>query len=229
VILGARFVVIRCALALAAALPAAGCRGSEPGPVPDGVVVSTDDLAQLIAVLPGATGWTAKWAVVPSGPERRLRADLDKSRLYDPADPSFEMQATLADALKEARYVEGRQRAWSGAREDEADIAHSFATVLAPPQGAQTALDASRAFAEDWYTTIEHQQIRDVDVAEGLGDASWALEGGTKFAGFAELAWVRGNAQLSVYVNCTPCDGEPATAARQWADAIDAKLLAVTS
>jgi hypothetical protein len=56
--------------------------------------------------------------------------------------------------------------------------------------------------------------------AAGLGEESWAVRG---IAYFVEIGWVRGNAVLGVYVNCTPCapDSDLPQEARRWADAID--------
>ena len=207
---------------LAGALLAAGCTSSEPAAT-SGVEFGADDLPRLVAVSPKATGWkSVKWTVMPGTSRPGTRAELDRGIGLDTADPSFELQATMSVALQDAGFVESRQRVW----QSEASIAHSFATLFETREGAQDALGAARDFADGWYPEIEHRPIREVGTADGLGGRSWAVQGGTERAGFVELAWVRDNVQLGVYLNCFVCSSELAAAARTWADAIDAEALA---
>jgi hypothetical protein len=213
-------------VALTGTLLTAGCTGSEPTTTPAHVELGSNDLAGLVAVSPTATGWrSTEWRVMPGASGPRTRAELDRGLGLDPSDPSFEIQATLTVALQDAGFVVTRQRVWQG----EAGVAHSFATLFETREGAQDALGASRDFAADWYPEIERRPIRDVDAADGLGDKSWAVQGGRDEAGFVELAWVRGTAQLGVYLNCSPCSSDLAAAARSWADAIDAEALATAA
>ena len=81
-------------------------------------------------------------------------------------------------------------------------------------------MEAEHEFARHWFPEFEQQEIHDIG-AEGIGEQSWAVRGGTDNAGFVEIGWTRANAVLSVYVTCNPCDSDVADAARRWADEID--------
>jgi hypothetical protein len=108
---------------------------------------------------------------------------------------------------------------------DDGKKASSFADLYSTPEGARSALRAGEAFAAEWFPTIEHRQVEDLDVGD-LGDARWAVRHGADAAAFVEIGWVRGNAVLGVYVDCSPCESDLATAARRWADAVDAAAVA---
>ena len=77
-----------------------------------------------------------------------------------------------------------------------------------------------KEFAHLWFPEFEHQEIREIE-ADGIGEESWAVRGGTDDAGFVEIGWRRANATLAVYVNCRPCESDLADAARRWAKTID--------
>ena len=98
--------------------------------------------------------------------------------------------------------------------------ASSFANLVATPEAAKAALEAENGFAHHWFPEFEHQKIREIE-ADGIGEESWAVRGGTDDAGFVEIGWRRANAVLAVYVNCRPCESDLADAARRWAQKID--------
>ena len=98
--------------------------------------------------------------------------------------------------------------------------ASSFAYLVATRDTARAALEAEKEFAHHWFPEFEHQEIREIE-ADGIGEESWAVRGGTDDAGFVEIGWRRANATLAVYVNCRPCESDLADAARGWAMKID--------
>ena len=205
------------AAALATAVVAAGCGESEP------VAASADaetprlesgDLGPLVAASPESTGW--EWTAKRETPAPMTRADIEKY------EATYPIQATLQEAQLEAGLVEAQQSSWW----DTAKKGSSFATLFETPEGARDALAAEREFAQGWFTDVERQQIRDVGVADGLGEESWAVQSGSGENGFVEIGWTRGNAVLAVYLTCGACATDVAQAARRWADAIDEKAIA---
>ena len=70
------------------------------------------------------------------------------------------------------------------------------------------------------YPEFAHHEIREIE-ADGIGEESWAVRGGTDDAGFVEIGWRRANAVLAVYVDCGRCESDVADAARRWAQTID--------
>ena len=84
------------------------------------------------------------------------------------------------------------------------------------PTRREQRLEAEKEFAHHWFPEFEHQEIREIE-ADGIGEESWAVRGGTDDSGFVEIGWRRANATLAVYVNCRPCESDLADAARRWA------------
>jgi hypothetical protein len=60
---------------------------------------------------------------------------------------------------------------------------------------ATAALEAENEFAHHWFPEFEHQEIREIE-ADGIGEESWAVRGGTDSSGFVEIGWRRANAVL---------------------------------
>jgi hypothetical protein len=198
---------------LCAALLAAGCGDStESVDADDGAKrLAIDDLRPLVTVSPNATGWS--WDVEP---QTHLRTP-SPPRL-DEAEPSYVIQKALLDAYTHAGLVKAATSSWW----DYANVkkASSFAYLVATPDTARAALEAEKEFAHHWFPEFEHQEIREIE-ADGIGEESWAVRGGTDDSGFVEIGWRRANATLAVYVNCRPCDSDLADAARSWAKKID--------
>ena len=200
--------VVLCAVSLAA-----GCAGSDQGTEPtDGAKqLTVEALRPLVTLSPDATGWS--WDVEP---QTHLRPP-SPPRL-DEAEPSYALQKALLDAYTDAGLVKAATSSWW----DYANVkkASSFAYLVATGDTARAALEAEKEFAHHWFPEFEHQEIREVE-ADGIGEESWGVRGGTDDAGFVEIGWRRANATLAVYVNCRPCESDLADAARRWAMRID--------
>ena len=198
---------------LCAASLAAGCAGSDQGvDAAEGAKrLTVEDLRPLVTLSPDATGW--RWDVEP---QTHLRTPPPPT--LDEAEPSYAIQKALMDAYTDAGLVKAATSSWW----DYANVkkASSFANLVATPETATAALEAENEFAHHWFPEFEHQEIRDID-ADGIGEESWAVQGGGVEGGFVEIGWTRGNATLGVYVNCRPCQSDLADAARRWAKAID--------
>ena len=171
--------------------------------------MAADDLRPLVTISPEATGWP--WPVDP-----QTHVASPSSFELDQSEPSYRIQKAVRDAYEEAGLVRLATSSWF----DGVKKASSFANLVATPADARSAMEAEREFARHWFPEFEHQEIRDIE-AEGIGEQSWAVRGGTDDAGFVEIGWTRANAVLSVYVTCNPCDSDVADAARRWADKID--------
>jgi len=201
-------VVVLCAASLAA-----GCADSDEGrEAVDGAKrLTVEDLQPLVTVSPNATGW--RWDV-----EAQTRLQSPPPPRLDEAEPSYAIRKALLDAYTQAGLVKAATSSWW----DNANVkkASSFANLVATPEAATAALEAENEFAHRWFPEFEHQEIRDVE-ADGIGEESWAVRGGTDDSGFVEIGWRRANAVLAVYVNCRPCDSDLADAARRWATTID--------
>jgi hypothetical protein len=201
-------VVVLCAASLAA-----GCGESDQRTDAGAGAnrLAVEDLRPLVTVSPEATGWS--WDVEPQ--TRFLTPPLPR---FDESDPSYAIQTALTDAYAEAGLVKAATSSWF----DTANVkkASSFANLVATPEAARAALEAENEFAHHLFPEFEHQEIRDIE-ADGIGEESWAVRGGTDDSGFVEIGWRRANAVLAVYVNCRPCDSDLADAARRWAMKID--------
>jgi hypothetical protein len=173
--------------------------------------LTVEDLRPLVTVSPEATGWS--WDVEP---QTHLRTP-PPPRL-DEAEPSYAIQKALLDAYTDAGLVRTATSSWWDYA--NAKKASSFAYLVTTPDTARAALEAEKEFARHWFPEFEHQEIREID-ADGIGEESWAVRGGTDESGFVEIGWRRANATLAVYVNCRPCDSDLADAARSWAQKID--------
>ena len=203
-----------CAFVLfCAASFAAGCAGSDQGTEPADAAkqLTVEDLRPLVTLSPDATGWS--WDVAP---QTHLRPP-SPPRL-DETEPSYALQKALLDAYTDAGLVKAATSSWW----DYANVkkASSFAYLVATRDTARAALEAEKEFAHHWFPEFEHQEIREIE-ADGIGEESWAVRGGTDDAGFVEIGWRRANATLAVYVNCRPCESDLADAARGWAMKID--------
>ena len=198
---------------LCAASFAAGCAGSDQGTEPADAAkqLTVEDLRPLVTLSPDATGWS--WDVAP---QTHLRPP-SPPRL-DETEPSYALQKALLDAYTDAGLVKAATSSWW----DYANVkkASSFAYLVATRDTARAALEAEKEFAHHWFPEFEHQEIREIE-ADGIGEESWAVRGGTDDAGFVEIGWRRANATLAVYVNCRPCESDLADAARGWAMKID--------
>lgn len=192
---------------------AAACGGAErTGPAEGADRLAADDLQALVTVSPDATGWS--WTVDPQT-RSRSPAPFD----FDESEPSYDIQKAVAKAYEDAGLVKSATSDWwdnAGGKK-----ASSFANLVATADDAKRALEADHEFARHWFPEFEHQEIRDID-AGGIGEESWAVQGGGAKGGFVEIGWTRGNATLAVYVNCYPCRSDLADAARRWAQTIDA-------
>ena len=197
--------------AVSAALLAGGCGADEPAPG-GSLQLAEADLASLVGVSPDATGWT--WTAKP-GPREAPASAVAEWK------PTLDLQKTYRDAQLAAGLVRTASTSWW----DEGKKASSFADLYRTPEGARSALAAGKAFAAEWFPSIEHREVEELDVGR-LGDARWAVRHGTDAAAFVEIGWVRGNAVLGVYVNCIPCESDLATAARAWAEEVDAAAVA---
>ena len=200
--------VVFCAASLAA-----GCADSDQGTdAADGATrLTVEDLRPLVTLSPNATGW--RWDVEP---QTHLRTPPPPKP--DEAEPSYAIQKALTDAYTKAGLVKAATSSWwdyAGGKK-----ASSFANLVATPEAATAALEAENEFAHHWFPEFEHAEIRDID-ADGIGEESWAVQGGGVNGGFVEIGWTRGNATLGVYVNCYPCQSDLADAARRWAKTID--------
>jgi hypothetical protein len=199
-------------MALCAVSVAAGCADSDleidaaHGPKR----LAVDDLRPLVTVPPNATGWT--WNVKPQTRLLTPPIELDESA------PGHAIQKVVTDAYTDAGLVMRATSSWWDTTNRKK--ASSFANLVATPKEAKAAMEADREFARKWFPEFEHQEIREVD-ADGIGEESWAVRGGTDDAGFVEIGWRRANAVLSVYVNCSPCESDLEDAARRWAQRID--------
>ena len=199
-------------LVLASASLAAGCGSSGPASGETSAAphrVAADDLRLLVTIPPAATGWP--WPVDP-----QTHVASPSSFTLDQSEPSYRIQNAVRHAYQEAGLVRLATSSWF----DGVKKASSFANLVATPADARSAMEAEREFARHWFPEFEQQEIRDIE-AEGIGEQSWAVRGGTDDAGFVEIGWTRANAVLSVYVTCDPCDSDVADAARRWADKID--------
>jgi hypothetical protein len=202
------------AVGLASVVLLAGCGSSETGggtSSNEAARLAVEDLRTLVTVSPNATGWS--WTV---DPRTRLRSPT--SFELDTSEPSYAIQKAVTDALVDAGWVKAATSDWWD--DEEGKKASSFANLVATPEGASKAMEADHEFARHWFPDFEHQQIREID-ADGIGEQSWAVAGGSDTAGFVEIGWTRGNAVLSVYVNCSPCRANIADATRRWAKKID--------
>jgi len=192
---------------------AAGCAGSDQGTEPADTAkrLTVEDLRPLVTLSPDATGWS--WDVAP---QTHLRPP-SPPRL-DETEPSYALQKALLDAYTDAGLVKAATSSWW----DYANVkkASSFAYLVATGDTARAALEAEKEFAHHWFPEFEHQEIREIE-ADGIGEESWGVRGGTDDAGFVEIGWRRANATLAVYVNCRPCESDLADAARRWAMRID--------
>jgi hypothetical protein len=190
----------------------AGCGSS--GPTGDTsaapLLLAVDDLRPLVTISPDATGWP--WHV---DPQTRVASPSFK---LDQSDPSYPIQKALSDAYQDAGLVKSATSSWFDGKNGKK--ASSFANLVATTAEATSALEAEHEFARAWFPEFEHQEVRDIG-ADGVGEQSWAVRGGTDNAGFVEIGWTRANAVLSVYLTCNPCDSDIADAARRWAERID--------
>jgi hypothetical protein len=177
-------VVVVCAATLAA-----GCADSDQGTdASEGAKrLVVDDLRPLVTVSPNATGWS--WDVEP---QTRL---LTPPPTLDEAQPSYAIQKALTDAYSDAGLVKAATSSWW----DNANVkkASSFANLVATPEAGKAALEAENEFAHKWFPEFEHQEIREIK-ADGTGEESWAVRGGTDDSGFVEIGWRRANAVLAV-------------------------------
>ena len=207
-----RVVAISAVVVLCAATLAAGCADSnEAMEASDGANrLAVENLRPLVTVSPEATGWS--WDVEP---QTRL---LTPNTMLDEDEPSYAIQKALTDAYTDAGLVKAATSSWW----DNANVrkASSFGYLVATPEKAKAAMAAEKEFAHHWFPEFEHQEIREIE-ADGIGEESWAVRGGTDDSGFVEIGWRRANAVLTVYVNCRPCDSDLADAARRWARKID--------
>jgi hypothetical protein len=206
-------VAISAAVVLCAASLAAGCAGSDQSAdAADGAKrLTVEDLRPLVTLSPDATGW--RWDVEP---QTQLRSPAPPR--LDEAEPSYVIQKALLDAYTDAGLVRTATSSWWD--NANAKKASSFAYLVATPDGASTALEADKEFAHHWFPEFEHHEIREME-ADGVGEQSWAVRGGTDDAGFVEIGWRRSNATFAVYVDCRPCESDVAEAARSWATKID--------
>ncbi len=208
-----RVVALSAVVALCAASLAAGCADSDEGmDAADGAKqLAVEDLRPLVTMSPNATGW--RWDV-----EAQTHLRTPPPPKLDEAEPSYALQKALTDAYTQAGLVKAATSSWW----DNANVkkASSFANLVATPEAATAALEAENDFAHHWFPEFEHQEIRDIE-ADGIGEESWAVRGGTDDSGFVEIGWRRANAVLAVYVDCRPCDSDVADAARRWATTID--------
>ena len=206
-------VAISAVVVLCAALLAASCGESDQRTDAGDAAkrLTVDDLRPLVTVSPHATGWS--WDVEP---QTRLQTPPPPKR--DEAEPSYAIQKALLDAYTDAGLVKAATSSWFDTANGRK--ASSFAYLVATPETAIAALDAEKEFAHHWFPEFEHQEIREIE-ADGIGEESWAVRGGTDDSGFVEIGWRRANATLAVYVNCRPCDSDLADAARRWAMKID--------
>lgn len=204
---------ISAVVVLCAGLLAAGCGESDQGTdTAEGATrLTVDDLRPLVTLSPNATGW--RWDV---DPQTHVRTPAPLG--LDESEPSYAIQKALYDAYMDAGLVRAAMSSWF----DTANMkkASSFAYLVATPEAAKAAMDAENEFAHHWFPEFEHQGIREID-ADGIGEESWAVRGGTDASGFVEIGWRRANATLAVYVNCRPCESDLADAARRWAKKID--------
>jgi hypothetical protein len=206
-----RVVAIPAVLALASALLAAGCgsSGRTTGQTSAADQLAVDDLRPLVTISPEATGWP--WPVDP-----QTRVALPSAFKLDQSEPSYPIQKALRDAYRDAGLVRLATSSWF----DGVKKASSFANLVATPADATSAMNAEHRFARHWFPEFEHQEVHDIR-ADGVGEESWAVRGGTGNAGFVEIGWTRANAVLSVYVTCNPCDSDITEAASRWAAKID--------
>ena len=208
-----RVVAVSAVVVLCVASLAAGCADSDQGTdVADAAKrLVVEDLRPLVTLSPNATGW--RWEVEP---QTHLRPPAPLG--LDVSGPSYAIQKALYDAYMDAGLVRAAMSSWF----DTANMkkASSFAYLVAAPEAAKAAMDAENEFAHHWFPEFEHQEIREIE-AEGIGEESWAVRGGTDDSGFVEIGWRRANATLGVYVDCSPCESDVADAARRWAKAID--------
>ena len=207
-----RVVAVSAVVVLCVAWLAAGCADSEQGmDVADASKrLAVEDLRPLVTLSPNATGWS--WDVEP---QTRL---LTPPIQLDESAPGHAIRKALTDAYTDAGLVKGATSSWW----DTANMkkASSFASLVATREAAKTAMEADHEFARQWFPEFEHHEIDEID-ADGIGEQSWAVRGGTDDAGFVEIGWRRANAVLAVYVNCRPCQSDLADAARRWAQKID--------
>lgn len=192
--------------ALAASVLVAGCGAAEQV-ADESPRLTADHVRPLVTIAPDATGW--QWTAKP---ETQVSPVADVERWK----PTHAVQETYRDAQVAAGLVRTASSSWW----DDGKKASSFADLYATPEGARSALEAGRAFADEWFSTIERTPFDELDI-DGPGEARWAVRGGPDGAGFVEIGWVRGNAVLGVYVTCNPCESDLAAATRQWADALD--------
>jgi hypothetical protein len=193
-------------VAVASGVLAAGCGADDPA-VEASPRLTADDVRPIVTVAPDATGW--RWTAKP---ETRVAPAVDVERW----EPAHAVQETYRDAQLAAGLVRTAASSWW----DDGKKASSFADLYATAEGARSALEAGKTFADGWFSTVERRQFEELDL-DGPGEARWAVRGETDASGFVEIGWVRGNAVLGVYVDCSPCASDVVAAAQQWADAMD--------
>ena len=135
----------------------------------------------------------------------------------DPSERSYKIQKSVNDAYVAAGV---RQYATSSWLDGTLKKASSFANLVSTEAGAESAMNAEREFAHNWFPRFEGTPIDEFN-ADGIGEHSWAVRAKATNGGFAEIGWTRGNLVLSVYVSCFPCHSDVADAARSWAETID--------
>lgn len=138
--------------------------------------LTADDLRTLVTVSPDATGWS--WTVDPRTRSLSPPIELDESV------PGHDIRRALTDAYMDAGLVRAATSDWWDNATGKK--ASSFANLVASEGDAARAMEAEHQFARHWFPEFEHQEIREID-ADGIGQDSWAVQGGGVEGGFVEI------------------------------------------
>jgi hypothetical protein len=165
------------------------------------------DAARIVDVRPAAPGWT--W------PSKRAKSVSSKSTPLTSTDPllvEFEEQTAGLVDLGDA------ESHW----QDNDKLAHLDIAVYRSSSDAHRSLAPFDALSRGFAKRTGHVRT-DADV-DGLGDEAWLLRVSGSIGKEVTYHWRRGNLVVEAHLHCFgSCPPGIAAAAREWAEAIDAR------
>jgi hypothetical protein len=189
----------RALVVLVAVAVVAGCGGGEQQ------TFTMADARALAKIRPVAPGWT--W---PANPHRRSSASGSGQAGSDPLVSELERRMAKVDSLGEATNK------WR----DSDKLGNLDVGVFGSTADAHDAMEAMNAFSRG--EGERNGQVTKDEEFDGLGDEAWRLwvgGSGTQVT----YHWRRGNLVVEAHVHCFgECPADADSAARAWADAVDA-------
>jgi hypothetical protein len=191
-----------------AAIMVTGCGGGTG----EERVFTLADAARIVDVRPAAPGWT--W------PSKREKFVSSKSTPLTSTDPVVvEFEKETADLVDLGEAVSHWQ--------DNDKLAHLDVGVYRSLSDAHRSLAPFNALSRRFAKRTG--RVRTDEDIEGLGDEAWLLRVAGSTGDEVTYHWRRGNLVIEAHVHCFgSCPAGIAAAAREWADAIDARARALS-